>query len=158
MRYDIFDSPIGALTVATDGEAITELHIEGDRYFTSIPSGWVREAGNPVLIQARQELSAYFEGKRQVFEIPFRAQGTDFQKQVWKALEKVQSGSTTTYSEIAMKIGKPKAVRAVGTAIGKNPICVIVPCHRVLTRSGSLGGFVAGTERKQSLLALEHAI
>lgn len=152
------DSPIGNLTLVTDGEHITELHIEGDRHFTEIPDEWTRNTEHPLLLQAKQELKEYFTGARTAFDVPLRARGTDFQQQVWKALKDIQPGSTTTYSEIAMAISKPKAMRAVGTAIGKNPICIMVPCHRVLTSNGTLGGFVAGTERKQSLLTLEHAI
>jgi len=158
MFYDVIDSPIGTLTIATDGAHITELHIEEDRYFTKTPTNWTRNTEHPLLLQAKQELQEYFIGKRKTFDVPLRAQGTDFQKQVWKALETVPLGFTTTYSKIAAVVSKPKAVRAVGTAIGKNPICIMVPCHRVLATNGSLGGFVAGTERKQSLLTLEHAI
>jgi methylated-DNA-[protein]-cysteine S-methyltransferase len=158
MKYDVFDSPLGGITICTNGTAVTELHIEGDRYFTAIPSEWIKSPQEPLLLTAKQELTEYFAGARKTFDIPLKAAGTDFQKQVWKALETIEPSDTSSYSKIAAKIGRPKAVRAVGTAIGRNPICIMVPCHRVLASNGSLGGFVAGLERKQQLLQLEHAL
>lgn len=153
--YDIFDSPIGKLTVATDRTSIIALHIEGDRYFTAVPTHWTRDKNEPLLQQARTELEEYFSGKRTTFDLPLSPTGTEFQKQVWDALRTISAGTTTTYGDLAQKIGRPKAVRAVGTAIGRNPICIIVPCHRVLASNGALGGYVAGTDRKQDLLSLE---
>jgi len=155
MYYTIIPSPVGALTIATNGQEITALHIEGDRYFTAIPSDWTNDASQPLLQQASAELTEYFAGKRKKFQLPLAVQGTDFQQLVWKALQEIPLGSTTTYGNLAEKIGKPKAVRAVGTAVGKNPICIIIPCHRVLGSQGNLGGFVAGVERKEQLLKLE---
>jgi methylated-DNA-[protein]-cysteine S-methyltransferase len=156
MLYNIFDSPIGKFTVATDGSHITALHIEGDRYFKEIPREWKREPDNQLLQKAHQELDEYFAGKRTDFDLPISSDGTVFQKAVWKSLQSVPNGKTTTYSEIARKIGKPQTVRAVGTAIGHNPICIIVPCHRVVASDGSLGGYVAGLQRKQKLLNIEN--
>lgn len=158
MKYDIFDSPIGKLTIATNGASITALHIEGDRYFTNIPADWTQDKNVPLLLQAKTELAEYFAGKRQAFDIPLDIIGTPFQVQVWQTLQKIPAGSTVTYGEIARKIGKPKAVRAVGTAIGRNQICIIVPCHRVLTSNGTPGGYVAGEERKKALLQREGAL
>lgn len=156
MFYDIFESPVGKLTLSTDGTYITSLHIAGDRYFEEVPSVWIRDASQPVLRQARQELENYFKTGRPAFTVPLQAQGTPFQQQVWKALQNIPPGSTTTYSAIASDIRKPQAVRAVGTAIGRNPICIFIPCHRVIARDGSLGGFVAGIKRKRQLLTLEN--
>lgn len=157
MFYDTFNSPLGPLTVSTNGAQISGLHITGDRYFTGIPSGWVRSPDQPLLRQARRELSEYFAGQRQSFTLPVLLFGTSFQKQVWQALQQIPQGSTSTYAAIAQSIGKPRAVRAVGTAIGHNPVCIIVPCHRVLASDGSLGGYVAGLKRKSQLLTLEQA-
>lgn len=155
MTYDIFDSPIGKLTVVCDEKAITALHIEGDRYFTAIPDDWSRDTSNPLLAQARVELDEYFAGKRQVFTLPVAASGTEFQKAVWREISHLPFGASSSYGDIASKLGKPKAVRAVGTAVGRNPVCLIVPCHRVLTSTGGYGGYVAGLDKKQKLLALE---
>lgn len=155
--YDIFESPIGGLTVATDGDVITALHIEGDRYFTHVPKEWQKDSTQLLLVQARREVSEYFSGKRNRFDTPVAAVGTDFQKSVWEVVADIPTGSTLSYGDIARKIGKPKAVRAVGTAVGRNPICLIVPCHRVLTGTGDLGGYVAGVDRKRQLLILENS-
>lgn len=157
MLYDIFESPIGALTISTDGVAITGLHIQGDRYFTQVPKAWIREPSHPLLQQAKRELNDYFETGQHTFTVPLQPQGTLFQQHVWKAIQRIPSGNVTTYKSIAESIHKPHAVRAVGTAIGHNPICIIVPCHRVIASDGSLGGFVAGIERKRQLLRLEKA-
>lgn len=155
MFYDIFDSPIGSLTVSTDGKHITGLHIEGDRYFTAVPADWVRDAAQPLLQDAQRQLADYFAGGRSEFRFPLHFTGTVFQQEVWRHLQSLKAGETTTYKAVAEAIGRPRAVRAVGSAIGRNPICVIVPCHRVLAENGGMGGYVAGIERKQRLLELE---
>ncbi|NVD08703.1 methylated-DNA--[protein]-cysteine S-methyltransferase [Vibrio sp. JPW-9-11-11] len=110
---------------------------------------------NPILLQAVQELQEYFTGQRQQFTLPLAAVGTPFQQQVWQALTQIPFGHTWSYQDIAEAIGKPKAVRAVGLANGKNPISIIVPCHRVIGKNGKLTGYAGGVERKAKLLALE---
>lgn len=102
-----------------------------------------------------KELQQYFEGKKQCFELPIDLQGTSFQMKVWQALQAIPFGQASTYGEIALKIGQPTAVRAVGGAIGANPVAIVVPCHRVIGKSGSLTGFRGGLEMKKSLLMLE---
>ena len=154
-QYDVFESPIGALTVGTDGSCITSIHIEGDRHFSQPPAHWVKDPSHPVLRHAKAELAAYFAGKLQDFNLPVAYLGTPFQVDVWRAIREIPFGSTTSYAAIAERIGKPKAVRAVGTAVGRNPLCIVIPCHRVLASDNSLGGYVAGIERKKKLLALE---
>lgn len=143
------------MTICTNGRHITELHIEGDRYFEHIPEAWVRDNDNTILKQARQQIAEYFAGTREVFELPLLAQGTSFQQKVWRTVRDIAYGTTSSYAQIADKIGKPRAARAVGTAIGRNPICLFIPCHRVLTSGGSLGGYVAGLDCKRQLLATE---
>lgn len=155
MVYDIFDSPIGKLTVVSNGRAVTALHIEGDRYFAGVAKEWRRDGSDWLLIRTQKELDEYFSGKRTVFDIPVVAHGTEFQRAVWKEVAKIPFGTSMSYGDIATKLGKPKAVRAVGTAVGRNPVCLIVPCHRVLTSSGGYGGYVAGVDRKQQLLSHE---
>lgn len=107
------------------------------------------------LIQAIQQLGEYFEGRRTTFTVPLDLQGTDFQKSVWKQLTKIPYGATVSYSQIAKQIKKPAAVRAVGAANGKNPLCVLIPCHRVIGSNGSLTGFSGGLEIKKKLLEFE---
>lgn len=155
MIYNNFVSPIGMITVSSDGKGITSLHIEEDRYFTAIPDNWIKDAKDPMLLQAIAELKEYFAKKRTAFTVPISVVGTPFQQSVWKALQEIPSGSTFTYMQIADKIGKPKAIRAVGSAIGRNPVCIMIPCHRVIGSDGSFHGYVAGIERKKMLLALE---
>jgi methylated-DNA-[protein]-cysteine S-methyltransferase len=155
MFYDVFQSPLGTLTIAGDETHIRELHIEGDRYFTAIPSSWVHAPEHALFKDIRKELTAYFNGDLRSFTVPLKFEGTDFQKQVWHELRNIPAGATITYAELALRINKPKAVRAVGTAVGKNPLCILIPCHRVLASSGGLGGYVAGLDRKRYLLQLE---
>ncbi|HUC20868.1 MAG TPA: methylated-DNA--[protein]-cysteine S-methyltransferase [Candidatus Polarisedimenticolaceae bacterium] len=157
IRYDVFSSPVGALTVSSDESGITELHIEGDRYFTEIPVQWRRDPTETLLQQVKLEVEEYFSGQRQHFAVPLAIQGTLFQRDVWAVLQAIPFGSTISYGAIARKIGRPKAVRAVGTAVGRNPACILVPCHRVVGSSGGFGGYVAGIECKQRLLRLEGA-
>lgn len=158
MVYNIFPSPIGAITASSDGTAVTGLHIEGDRYFTAVPAEWVRDESDAVLRQLQSELAEYFAGTRTQFDVPVAFRGTEFQQSVWTALQLIGQSETTSYGALAAAIGRPKAVRAVGTAVGRNPLCIVVPCHRVLASDGSLGGYVAGLERKRHLLTLEGAL
>lgn len=113
------------------------------------------DSRHQVLIRARQELLEYFDGKRTKFDLPLDLQGTLFQKKVWEELLKIPFGSTISYSELATRIDNRNAVRAVGTANGKNPIWIIVPCHRVIGADGGLGGYAGGLEMKKQLLSLE---
>lgn len=153
--YSYFDSPIGTITLVADEEALRAVHIEDDRYFQGIDKEWVHAPHNKILEQAQEELTDYFKGRRRDFSVPVVFEGTDFQEKVWNALRYLPYGQTSSYGEIAVAIGRPKAVRAVGTAVGRNPLCIVVPCHRVLASDGTLGGYVAGVGRKQYLLDLE---
>jgi len=111
---------------------------------------------NDLINRAEKELKEYFNGKRYEFSIPMDLKGTDFQKKVWKATQKIPFGKTKSYGEIAKMIKNPKAVRAVGGALNKNPICIIIPCHRVIGKDGSMTGFGAGIKSKESLLEHEN--
>jgi methylated-DNA-[protein]-cysteine S-methyltransferase len=155
IRYDITASPLGLITIAANDTHLVALHIEGDRYFTAIPTDWHRAPNHPILALARSQLAEYFAGARTHFDLDVDFSGTPFQQAVWRALREIPAGATATYSEIAQRIGRPNASRAVGTAVGRNPICIIVPCHRVLASGGGFGGYVAGVACKQQLLALE---
>ena len=110
---------------------------------------------NLVLHQVRRELNEYFAGLRSGFSVPLTPQGTDFQKRVWAELQKIPHGETISYEELAKRIGKPTAQRAVAQANGANPIAILIPCHRVIAKNGKLGGYSAGLERKRFLLGLE---
>ncbi len=157
MFYTIYNSPLGAITLAANAQGLCHLHLPEDRYFGGVQSDWTKNDTQPTLVQAKQQLDEYFAGTRTTFTVPLGAQGTDFQTHVWNYLQSIPQGQTVTYSQIAEHIGKPAAVRAVGTAVGRNPICVIVPCHRVLGSDKRLAGYVAGLDRKKFLLDLEKA-
>lgn len=144
-------TPIGTLTLVSDGKAITYLEFENNKY----PAPKYPRGNDAVLEQAKKELDAYFAGRLKEFKVPVRPQGTAFQEAAWMALTKIPYGATRSYGEQARAIGKPKAVRAIGAANGRNPIPIIIPCHRVIGTDGSLTGFGGGVPTKQFLLELE---
>ena len=140
------------LLVAVDGALVAASFAPFDR-----PDG-VERPDEPVLAEARRQLGEqYFAGTRTDFDLPLAPPGTPFQRRVWGELRRIPYGTTATYGEVAERLGDPKAVRAVGLANGRNPIAVVVPCHRVIGSDGKLRGYAGGIERKQRLLALESA-
>jgi methylated-DNA-[protein]-cysteine S-methyltransferase len=140
------DTPIGPLLLSTAGGRLSGVT------FADTAEPRSRE---PVLLEAEAQLRAYFAGELERFDLPLAPRGTPFQLSVWDALLEIPYGSTTTYSELAAAIGRPSACRAVGAANGRNPLAVIVPCHRVIGAAGGLTGYGGGVERKRLLLALE---
>ena len=151
MISTIYDSPVGPLTLHSDGAALTGLEFDQPKHpLTPSPPG-----SDQVLDAARRQLDRYFAGKLRAFELPLAPRGTPFQQKVWAALRAIPYGVTRTYGQQAIAIGAPKASRAVGLANGRNPIAIIVPCHRVIGASGNLTGFGGGIERKRQLLDLE---
>lgn len=147
MNIQSFDSVIGRIVVEDDGSFITRLYIDN----TFIGTG----DKSRLFTVAKTQLEEYFCGKRREFDIPLKLNGTEFQNTVWNALLTVPYGKTASYKDIAALIGKPKAARAVGGANNKNPIMIIVPCHRVVGANGSLTGYAYGTDIKQKLLDIE---
>lgn len=152
--FTIFPSPLGELTLAASDKGLCGLYFEDHKYWPANKSSWRRDDSR--FDPARSWLTNYFSGEKPG-PIPALdiVTGTDFQRRIWQALRNIPSGQTQTYAEIAEAIGNPKAVRAVGAAIGRNPISIIVPCHRVVGSSGSLTGFAGGVERKRWLLQHE---
>lgn len=155
-------SPLGKITMAATDKGLAGLWFEGQKHLPAQLQGgptWPENATHPVLKKACQQLTEYFAGERTVFELPLDlACGTVFQQSVWQALLKIESGSTRSYGEISRQIGKPAAFRAVGAAVGKNPVSVIVPCHRVIGGNGALTGYAGGLDRKTALLQLEKSL
>ena len=151
-RYSTTSSPVGELTFTGSEAGLSGLWFDTDRHRQD-RSGWLRD--DALFAEARRQLTEYFAGTRQVFDLKLAAQGTAFQQQVWAALCTIPFGETRSYGEQARSIQNEKAVRAVGLANGKNPIGIIVPCHRVIGANGSLTGYAGGLERKQWLLAHE---
>ncbi len=151
--YTYMDSPIGSLLLAGDGENLSTLGFPGGRMQRRHEPGWVEDAAPFVL--AIEQLRAYFTGELKHFDLPLAPAGTEFQRKVWSALQGIPYGETRSYGELAIEVGNGKASRAVGSANGKNPIPVIIPCHRVVGSDGDLTGFGGGIETKQRLLELE---
>ena len=152
-----FDSPLGPLTGAATDKGLAGLWFDGQAHHPG-PLAAAENPQHPVLRQARRELAAYWKSGRMKFAVPLDLQGTAFQRRVWRALLSIRHGTTSTYAAIAARAGSPAAVRAAGAAIGRNPVSVIVPCHRVLGRDGSLTGYAGGLERKRALLQREGAL
>ena len=152
-----FQSPLGPVIVAASDQGLAGVWFDGQRHMPD-RSTWRVDDRHPVLVHAVQQLGEYFAGKRTTFDLPLDLHGgTEFQQSVWHALLKIPRGTTTSYGAIGSRIGRPAAVRAVGAAVGLNPISVIVPCHRVIGSDGSLTGYAGGLDRKVALLKLEAA-
>ncbi len=153
--YRFIDSPVGQLKLIAKGSALAAILWENDRPNRVLLGAMSEDQGSEILDRAEQQLAEYFAGTRNRFDLELDFQGTEFQKKVWKALLSIPFGQTRSYLEIAIQIGHPAAVRAVGAANGKNPISIIAPCHRVIGSSGALTGFAGGLAAKQLLLTLE---
>lgn len=152
-RYTMIDSPVGKILIAGTAQYLTEvLFLEG-RHPVTINPEW--QVDDQLFDEAAAQLSRYFERKLFTFDLPLKLEGTPFQIEVWNALKEIPYGKTISYGELARRIDRPKAVRAVGAANGQNPISIIVPCHRVIGSNGSLTGYGGGLKNKEALLALE---
>ncbi len=149
---DQMDSPIGVLTVLANEKGLTEIRFPNHK----IPSETENMRSNNFVAQAIDQLRSYFDGKLTVFDLSLCPSGTEFQKTVWTQLQTVGFGATASYGEVAAAIGKPKASRAVGLANSKNPLPIVVPCHRIIGSNGALTGFAGGLDTKRWLLAHEH--
>ena len=154
--YSILKTPLGDVTLVANETELTGLYFVNHRHMPEARDGWTLNKKHPVLQKAEKELTEYFAGKRDSFSVPVNLGGTAFQKRIWKEIAAIPFGKTISYSELAKKAGWPKAVRAAGAATGRNPVSVIVPCHRVMGKNNSMTGYGGGLERKQQLLALEN--
>ena len=150
--YDIVGSPIGELLLVGDGESLTRL----DFGPAHVRPGWRREPA--AFADARDQLDAYFAGDLRTFDLPLAPTGTPFQRRVWDTLTAIPYGETTSYGELAESIGRPGSARAVGAANGRNPIAIVVPCHRVIGVDRTLTGYAGGLDAKLTLLTLEGAV
>ncbi|MCD0417630.1 methylated-DNA--[protein]-cysteine S-methyltransferase [Rubrivivax sp. JA1024] len=148
------DTPLGPVTLAASASGLAGLWFDAQRHHPGALDLPVDPA-HPLIARAAAELAAYFRGDGAGFTVPLDAEGTPFQHAVWDQLRAIAAGTTTSYGEIARRIGRPSAVRAVGAAVGRNPLSIVVPCHRVVGGSGALTGYAGGLERKQALLGLE---
>src|ERR1043165_3478518 len=152
--YSIIKSPVDDLLLVADASALIGVYFAGGNYRPD--DRWILDAQHPILKQTEKELREYFAGQRQSFSMPLRPTGTDFQQRIWHGIARIPYGKTTSYSELAKRAGAPEAVRAAGTATGRNPISIIVPCHRVMGKNGDMCGFGGVLPRKRYLLDLEN--
>ena len=152
MRYTRMDSPIGELLLAGDDDRLR--HVSMSPF--AVDAEWTRD--DELFADAREQLGQYFRGERRDFDLPIQLDGNRFELSVWSALRSIPYGETASYGEIARALGHPDAPRAVGAANGRNPVAIIVPCHRVIGADGSLTGYGGGLERKRFLLELEAGV
>lgn len=151
--FTTFSTPIGTVLLIMENDTLIGLYFDTYKKKPEVQPAWIQDDSR--FTAAKKELLEYLNGKRTTFSVPIDQRGTPFQEIVWKEVAKIPYGQKKTYKAIAEAIGKPKAVRAVGTAIGSNPVCVIGPCHRVLPTGGGLGGYAGGLEAKTFLINLE---
>src|SRR5512144_1782287 len=154
MRYDEIDSPVGPLLVAADEAGLRLIHFQA-AHRRKPEASWRRDAA--AFRDLATQLRQYFRGERRAFDLPLAPRGTPFQLATWRALSAIPYGETISYEELARRVGRPSASRAVGAANGANPLPIVVPCHRVIGKNGSLTGFGGGLEAKRALLELEGA-
>ena len=155
LSYKFVDSPVGQLKLVASARGLVAILWENDDPRRVRLEELVEDPSHPVLVQTETELKEYFAGTRNAFSVPLDMRGTPFQKHVWEALLGIPFGNTRTYGDIARQLGNPTATRAVGAANGRNPISIVVPCHRVIGASGKLTGFAGGLDAKAHLLDLE---
>ncbi len=153
----IVDSPVGPLFLAADAQGLRAIEFRDNRHPVLRGEDW-REGDSPLLRRAREQLDEYFAGHRRDFDLPLSPQGTAFQREVWTTLASIPYGGTISYAQLAARVGRPTAMRAVGAANGRNPLPIVLPCHRVIGADGSLTGFGGGLPTKQYLLKLEGAL
>jgi methylated-DNA-[protein]-cysteine S-methyltransferase len=156
--YDFYASPYGQMLLVAGGEGLSGVYFDGQKYIPQVASQWRRDARHATLRQAKRELAEYFGGERKRFDTALAPEGTAFQRSVWKAISSVEFGKTITYGELARRAGCPGSARAAGAATGRNPIGIIVPCHRIVGSDGNLTGYAGGLDIKRALLALESGI
>ncbi len=153
MNYGWMKSPVGDLLIVADDTALRMIGFREGRYPGKVADGWRK--GGAVVADARRQLDEYFRGRRRRFDLPLAPSGTAFQLSAWTALRDIPYGATRSYGEQARAMGQPRAVRAVGAANGRNPIPIVVPCHRVIGGDGRLAGYAGGLDIKRFLLDLE---
>src|SRR5437867_1290240 len=149
--YDLYESSHGPMLLAADGEGLSGVWFDGQKYLPQVDPDWRRDARHAPLRQAKRELAEYFRGGRKRFETALAPEGTPFQQNVWKAISTVGFGETITYGELARRAGCPGSARAAGAATGRNPIGIIVPCHRIVGSTGRLTRHAGGLERQRAL-------
>jgi len=157
VTYREIDTPLGAMRAVAAGARLAGLYFVGQKHIPEVGPDWQRRDSLPLFEHLRAVLAEYFGGIRPVFDLPLGLSGTPFQLGVWRALAEIPCGTTLSYGELARRIGRPSSVRAVAAAVGRNPVTLVLPCHRVIGADGTLTGYAGGIERKRALLDLEAA-
>jgi methylated-DNA-[protein]-cysteine S-methyltransferase len=155
IRYARFDSPLGPMLAAAADEGLVGVWFTDQKYAPPVAADWKEDPRDPLLRRAHAQLDEYFAGARRRFDLPLAPRGTPFQRRVWTAIAAVPYGGTVTYAALADASGSAQSARAAGAATGRNPLSIVVPCHRVVGARGALTGYAGGLERKRALLALE---
>jgi methylated-DNA-[protein]-cysteine S-methyltransferase len=155
IRYARIPTPAGTLFATATNGALTGVYFENQQHFPPNSDEWQEDPRAAPLPECARQIREYFDGKRTSFDLPLAPEGTDFQQRVWKQIARIPHGETITYAELARRAGAPGSARAAGAATGRNPISIIVPCHRVVGSDGSLTGYAGGLPRKTRLLEIE---
>jgi len=153
--YSILKTPVADLMLVANETQLIGIYFNDCDHVPAEKRGWSHNPKMPVLVEATKQLREYFDGKRTEFTLPLHFEGTAFQERVWREIAAIPYGKTVSYSQLAHRAGKARAIRAAGTNTGRNPLAIVVPCHRVLTKGGSIGGYAGGLGRKRYLLELE---
>lgn len=157
MRHTTTASPLGPMLLAADAQGLRGAWFLDQRHFPGVGPDWCEAPDDPVLVETARQLAAYFAARLRVFDLPLAPRGTSFQRAVWGEIARVGYGRTRGYGDLAGALGRPGAARAVGAATGRNPLSIIIPCHRLVAADGALTGYDGGLARKRALLALEAA-
>ena len=155
IRFARLNTPLGGLLATAAGEALTGLYFEGQRHAPQVREDWKEDPGGAPFAECARQLAGYLGRDRRGFDLPLAPEGTPFQRRVWSEIARIAYGETITYAELARRAGAPGSARAAGAATGRNPLSIVVPCHRVVGSAGSLTGYAGGIELKARLLALE---
>lgn len=158
IRYATFETPLGTMFALAEDGFITRLDFIDAKYAKPIDPAWEEAPGASPLRECAAQMAAYFGNGQRTFDLPLAPHGTEFQQRVWREIARVPSGETITYAELARRAGAPGSARAAGAATGRNPIGVVVPCHRIVGADGSLTGYAGGLARKTKLLEMEGAL
>ena len=157
-RFKRFTTPLGPVLATANERGISGIYFVGQRYEIDIGRDWREDGDDPVLSECARQLGEYFAGMRREFDLPLAAAGSGFQRSVWREIARIPFGETVSYAELARRAGAAGSARAAGAATGRNPLSVVVPCHRVIGSDGSLTGYAGGLERKTRLLEIEGAL
>jgi methylated-DNA-[protein]-cysteine S-methyltransferase len=156
-RFARFDTPLGPMVAVAEGASLVAIDFADAKYAPAIDAAWTEDPAWPPLRECSAQLGEYFAGERGRFDLPLAPLGTPFQQRIWREIAAIPYGETIAYAELARRAGAPASARAAGAATGRNPLAIVVPCHRVVAAGGSLTGYAGGLARKAYLLGLEGA-